>query len=164
MQIGILSDTHDKVSRTSAAVSLLIENGAEVLFHCGDLTTPDVVYECAGIPGYFVFGNNDFDVTNLRQAIETIDGTCLEWGGEVVLAEKRIAMTHGDSMKEIRRLLGRHPDYLLSGHTHVPADDYDGPTRCINPGALHRARAWTVALLDLASNELRFLNVGEGTS
>jgi len=161
MRVGILSDTHDKIARTSRAVSLLLKEGAEALIHCGDLTIPDVVYECAGVPGYFVFGNNDFDLPGLRHAIETIGGTCLEWGGEIVLGDKRIAVTHGDSTQELRRLLANQPDYLFSGHTHVPADERDGRTHRINPGALHRARDLTVALLDLVSDELRFLKVSD---
>jgi putative phosphoesterase len=159
MRIGILADTHDKVERTSLAVRLLVSEGAEALFHCGDLTGPDVVEECAPLPSYYVFGNNDFDVAELRRAMSAIGGTCLAWGDEVVLGGRRIAMTHGDSAKEIRRLAARGPDYLLFGHTHVPADNKEGATRYVNPGALHRAASWTVALLDLATDELRFLDV-----
>ncbi|WP_422926730.1 YfcE family phosphodiesterase [Singulisphaera sp. PoT] len=161
MRIGILSDTHDKVGRTSRAVALLLSEGAEVLIHCGDLTEPDVVYECIGAPAYFVFGNNDFDVKGLRKAMQVIDATCLEWGGEVELAGKRIAVTHGDSMKEIRRLLAKHPDYLLTGHTHAPSDEREGNTRLINPGALHRTKVRTMAILDVATDELRFLTLPE---
>jgi predicted phosphodiesterase len=60
---------------------------------------------------------------------------------------------------DVRRLLVARPDYLLSGHSHYPADRRDGPTRRINPGALHRADEYTVALLGLESDELRFLTV-----
>src|SRR5689334_13658422 len=100
MKVGILSDTHDHVKRTARAVAMLRDEGAEALFHCGDLTTADIVYECAGLPGHYVFGNNDFDEDDLREAIRLVGGVCLERGGEVTLAGKRIALTHGDSPRE----------------------------------------------------------------
>jgi uncharacterized protein len=157
MLIGILSDTHDQVERTRSAVKLLIAEGASVLIHCGDLTSPEVVHECSLAPCYFVFGNCDEDRQALRQAISTIGGTCLERGGLITLAGQRIAVTHGDSEQELVRLTALQPDYLFTGHTHRLADAQKGPTRWINPGALHRASTWTVALLDLASNHLRVL-------
>ena len=133
MRIGILSDTHDQVERTSRAVRRWSPQGAEVLIHCGDLTGPDVVYECAGLPAYFVFGNNDFDEAGLRRAMAGIGAVCLGAVGEIELGGKRIAVTHGDSAREIRRLAGSSPDYLFFGHSHWPADERQGPTRWINP-------------------------------
>ncbi len=159
MRIGILSDTHDHMQRTARAVALLVAEGVEALIHCGDLTEPDVVHECGVLPSYYVFGNNDFDEDGLRRAIEAVGGTCLERGGEITLAGRRIAVTHGDSAKQVRRLADAKPDYLLFGHSHVPTDQHHGLTRWINPGALHRAESWTVAVLDLAKDELRFLKV-----
>jgi putative phosphoesterase len=159
MRIGILSDTHDQVERTTLAVDLLAAEGVEILIHCGDLTGPDVVEACRRLTTYYVFGNNDFDEDALRQAIGDHDGTCLERMGEIEIRGRRIAVTHGDSDARLRRLAGAGPDYLLSGHTHRPADLRRGRTRWINPGALHRAAAWTVATLDLERDTLRILTL-----
>jgi len=159
MRIGIISDTHDQIERTRLAVRTLVEQGAEALIHCGDLTTPDVVYECGVLPCHIVFGNNDYDETGIREAMTAIRGVCLEKGGEITLGGKRIAVTHGDSGKQIRRLSAAKPDYLLFGHTHVPSDAREGSTRFINPGAIHRAQNWTVALLDLDTDLLRFVKI-----
>jgi putative phosphoesterase len=159
MRIGILSDTHDQVGRTELAVCRLIDVGAEALVHCGDLTGPEIVYELAGLPSYYVFGNNDFDEDCLRRAMNATGGTCLGYGGEIMLAGRRIAVTHGDSSRELRRLSGSDPDYLLFGHAHVVSDARVGRTRFINPGALHRAATWTVALLDLDTDALQILNI-----
>jgi putative phosphoesterase len=161
--IGILSDTHDQVRRTGLAVAMLRAAGAEALFHCGDITIGDVVHECCNIPGYFVFGNCDGDRKGLRAAIDAIGGVCLEQGGLVSLAGRRIAITHGDSETELRRLVAQKPDYLLSGHTHRFCDVERESVRHINPGALHRATQWTVAILDTASNRLQLLPVSNGS-
>jgi uncharacterized protein len=160
MRLGILSDTHDQLERTARAVELLRAEGAEVLFHCGDLTGPEVVALCGVLPCHIVFGNNDADrIPELRRAVAEVKGVCLEWGGEVTLAGKRIAAVHGHLTRDVRPLLAAKPDYLLSGHSHTPADRRYGPTRRINPGAVHRARVLTVALLDLEADALRFLEV-----
>jgi putative phosphoesterase len=161
MRVGIISDTHDRQDRTRRAIQLLKAEGAEALFHCGDLIESAMVGVCAVMPCYFVFGNNDADsVPEIRKAIdEFADAVCLQWGGEVELAGKRIAMTHGHLQTDVRRLLAASPDYLFSGHSHIAADWRAGKTRRINPGALHRASSLTVALLNLENDELRFLVV-----
>lgn len=159
MKIGILSDTHDQADRASLAVATLIEAGAEVLVHCGDITGPAVVARCVGLPIYYVFGNNDFDEAGLRAAMARAGATCLERGGLIEVEGRRIAVTHGDSDREARRLLGLDPEFFLYGHSHLPADDRRAGVRWINPGALHRAARWTVAVLDLADDSLGFLTI-----
>jgi len=162
MRIGILSDTHDKIARTNLAIRLLADAGAELLIHCGDLTRPEIVEEFAALKTYFVFGNNDYDESGLRRVINLVGGICLERAGEITLGGKRIAVTHGDSSREVDRLAALDPDYLFFGHTHLATDSREGCTRYINPGALHRASDYSVALLDLESDELRMLPIRHG--
>lgn len=161
MKIGILSDTHDQWERTRTAVALLKAEGASALFHCGDLTRSNIVTACSSLPCYFVFGNNDlFHMNEIRLAIsETPGAVCLEWGGEVQLHDKRIALTHSHDLQELKRMLALRPDYLLTGHSHIADDTRDGATRRINPGALHRARTYSIALLNLVDDSLRFLTL-----
>jgi putative phosphoesterase len=159
MRLGILSDTHDRLQRTVTAVQQLLDAGADILIHCGDLTGPDIVYACSVRPSYFVFGNNEYDWAALRRAAADAKATCLEWAGEITLAGKRIAVAHGHLMGDVRRLKAARPDFFLYGHSHIAADRHEGNLRCINPGALHRAADFSVALLDLEKDELRFLAV-----
>ena len=161
MRLGILSDTHNQSDRTRRAVEMLIGRGAEVLVHCGDFTRPDILTACAVLPCYFVFGNNDSDnVSGLRRVAGEVGAVCLEWGGVVDLGCKRIGVTHGHMRIDVNRVLAQEPDYLFSGHSHFADDFRDGGVRRINPGALHRAGEFTVALLDLDRDELEFLRVG----
>jgi uncharacterized protein len=160
MRLGILSDTHNRLARTRCAIDLLRAEKVDVLFHCGDLTRAEVVAICAEPKCYFVFGNNDADNSpELKSAMQETGGVCLGWGHEVTLAGKRVAVVHGHMSHDVRRLLAAKPDFLLSGHSHVREDRRQECTRRINPGALHRAAEFTVALLDLESDDLRFLNV-----
>jgi putative phosphoesterase len=166
MLLGILSDTHDHPNRTRRAVDLLQSAGAQALVHCGDLNSPAIVRLLSGLPSWFVFGNNDVlgrhDVRAAQQfeaVAEEVGAVCLQWGGIIELSGKRIAVTHGHQGVEERRLLAVQPDYLLTGHTHERHDRRVGPTRLINPGALHRVAEFTVALLNLSTDELQFLAV-----
>ena len=159
MRLAVVSDTHGHVSSTKAAVRLLAAQDVEAVVHCGDIGSPAIIPLFAPWPAHFVFGNGDFKEAALRRAIGSCDGICLERGGELELGGKRIAVAHGDSAAEIRRLAAAKPDYLMFGHSHVATDEREGPTRWINPGALHRASTWTVALLDLDSDVLTMLRI-----
>lgn len=160
MKIGILSDSHNHLERTQRAVAQLREAGAEALFHCGDLATPEIVSACAVLPFYFAFGNHDADmVQQLEQAAAETGAHCLQWGGEVTLAKKRIALVHGHITRDLRPLLEAEPDYLLTGHSHQQHDFHEGTTRRINPGALFRAKVFTVATLDLLTDDLQWIEV-----
>lgn len=162
MILGIVADTHDELVRTERAVRILRETGAEALVHCGDLASPPILAACAVMPCWFVFGNHDADmVPVLRTAAESVGATCLGWGGIVELAGKRIGVAHGHLGTDVRRVLAGRPDYLLFGHAHFASDAVVDSVRRINPGALHRADEFTVAILDLDSDTLRALQVSE---
>jgi uncharacterized protein len=158
MILGIISDTHDKLKRTKLAVSMLQDAGAEALIHCGDFEEPHMLSACAVLPLWFVFGNNDSD-SDLRLAAVDSGAVCLEWGGVVELAGKRIGVTHGHLTTELRNVLNQKPEYLLYGHSHDASEHRENGVRYINPGALHRATEFTVAFLDLKSDELKWLTV-----
>ena len=113
------------------------------------------------MPFYFVFGNHDSDMVGIleSEADTHSNANCLGWGGEIALANKRIAVVHGHLTMDLNPLLEAQPDYLLSGHFHEPRDWMHGTTRRIIPGALHRAENFTVALLDLSTDKLEFIEI-----
>ena len=156
MKIGILSDTHNQLQRTQFAVEELLDEGAEVLIHCGDLATAEIVQACAqSVPFYFVLGNHDADnVPALTQAAEEYGAQCLGWCGELTLANVHIAICHGHLKTDRQTLNSRQPDIMLSGHSHIANHWMEDDVWRINPGALHRATEFTVALLDLTNDEL----------
>jgi len=160
--IGILSDTHDHVEITTAAIALLKARGAEFFIHCGDVGSEKVVDQLAGLQAAFVFGNCDWDRDQLERYARNIGVACHGVFADLELAGKRIAVLHGDDphLRE-RLLIAQSHDYLLQGHTHVQLDHRVGRTRIINPGALFRARRKTVALLDTGTDQLTFLEVAQ---
>ncbi len=162
MRIGVLSDTHDQVSRTEVAVTILRTEGATILIHCGDIIGKAVLQTCSELPCYFVFGNHDADnVPELRQASVELEANCLGWGDVMEFAGKSIGVTHGHLTTDVKRLLVSQPDYLLSGHLHEPRDWIENGVRRINPGALHDAEEYTVCVIDLQTDEVRHIRVME---
>jgi putative phosphoesterase len=159
MILGIISDTHDQGQRTAQAIGLLHQAKAEVIVHCGDLTGANMLALFSGTPLYFVLGNND-DEDELRPAAKGMaEVRYLGQLGIIELDGKRIGVTHGHLRKDVHDLFTKAPDYLLTGHSHIAMDERHGKIRRINPGALYRAQRYSVAVLNLQTDELRFLAV-----
>jgi uncharacterized protein len=158
--VGILSDTHDRVAAARAAVELLRRGGAEYYVHCGDVGSELVLDVLAGLPAAFVFGNNDWDRRGLERYAAAVHVSCLGHGGELELGGKLFHVQHGDDAPAMRQAAeSQRFDYLLHGHSHLTRDERVGRTRIINPGALHRAREKTVALVDTSTDALKFISV-----
>jgi putative phosphoesterase len=161
MKIGILSDTHNDGATTKRALQAFRRSGVHTLFHCGDLTSAEMVQHFRGFEVYFVRGNMDrHHVQALTVAIAAQSGAFwLGKGGEVELDGRRFAITHGDREEVLETLLFAEPDYLFTGHTHRHHDERIGPTRLINPGALggtrHEARS--ICILDPATDQLEVI-------
>jgi predicted phosphodiesterase len=72
----------------------------------------------------------------------------------------KIAFLHGDDHRTMRDVeQSGYYDFLFYGHTHQAEEHRTGPTRVINPGALHRARPKTFVVLDLGRREVESVTV-----
>jgi putative phosphoesterase len=162
MIVGILSDTHGKTDMAHLAVQTLIGQGAEYLVHCGDVGGKEVLDALAGHPAMFVFGNNDYDRDELENYAKILGIACGGEHGKLAFGGKLAVVTHGDDHRLLRKLLEQQKiDYLFVGHTHEKLDRREGRVRMINPGALYRAAVKSVALLDTARDQLRFITIAE---
>jgi putative phosphoesterase len=159
MKIAIVSDTHSRYQTVEAALQKIEAHGVDLLIHCGDIEDADAVMLFpAGT--HFVFGNCDVNRAGLRLAMKHANVTLHEPFGQLELDGVKLAFVHGDDQRLLRQLeeAGEFA-YLFHGHTHQRRDERSGPTRVINPGALHRAAVKTFAVLDLASGELETVTV-----
>jgi uncharacterized protein len=158
--LGVLSDTHGNADAAAAGIASLRAAGAEFLVHCGDVGGERVLDLLAGIPGAVVWGNTDYDRASLTRYAVELGIRCGDFL-ELELSGKKIAVTHGDDPKLIRRATDEPAryDYLLLGHTHVASIQRMGRLCIVNPGALHRAAKKTVAVVDLVGGEVRHLGV-----
>lgn len=152
MKIGILSDSHGRRPPLVAALAELRERGITTVLHCGDVEDVETVALFRGLDAHFVPGNCDHDSEALRAAVEAATCTYHDGWGQLQLEGRKIAFLHGDDKVRMRELENSgYFDFLFYGHTHEAAEHRTGPTRVINPGALHRARPKTFLILDLPS-------------
>jgi len=135
---------------------MLVDRGAEMLLHMGDIETEDVLDALAGLDARIVFGNND-DERSLGRYATSLGLRVLHPLGRLEADGRTIAFTHGHIGTAVRD--GSSADYFIHGHTHRQRDERRGATRFINPGALHRASPFSVALLDPSSDSLEFVVV-----
>ncbi|MGE3180524.1 MAG: metallophosphoesterase family protein [Phycisphaerae bacterium] len=175
MIIGILSDPHGKRLRFRRALATLRACGAEAIFCCGDFERVELLDELVGLSAWFVFGNCDEPEGEFQRYALSIGLTPPTSSPVFVdLLDQRIAFGHGherffvqldrdirsDSLDLARSRL-QCAQYLLHGHTHQAADSRILDTRVINPGALQRARVYTVATLNLKTDELKYWRIDD---
>lgn len=120
--IAVFGDTHDRFP-TDLPARLA---SADELWHLGDVCDPAtlVEFELLGRPLFVVRGNNDWtEAWPLTRRLE-----------------RRGRVFHLEHIAPRRAPPGA--EFVLSGHTHVPADETDAAgVRWLNPGCITRPRA-----------------------
>lgn len=163
MKIGILSDTHNEIANTRAALAIFKAREVEFLIHCGDLTNPDMVSLFQGWRVAFVYGNIDKKQGTLARAVAAAGG--LQTIGAVFqnkLDGVRIGACHGheNGVLESMVISGEY-DLVLHGHFHVRKDEKVNSTRVLSPGALggtyHEPRS--ICIYDLGNGTADMIEI-----
>lgn len=157
--IGVLSDSHGNVDATRRAVASLVESGARTLIHLGDVESESVLDELVGHESYIVFGNCDYRVDALTRHARSMGLNVAHPAGRMEVSGQMIAFTHGHLPRLMDEAIDDGVQWLLHGHTHEIRDEQQDRTRIINPGALFRAERYTVALLEPATREVRWIEI-----
>ncbi|MHC4976946.1 MAG: metallophosphoesterase family protein, partial [Planctomycetota bacterium] len=76
--LGLLSDSHGEQERTSRAIALLVELGADSIVHLGDVCSEGVLDAMAGapVPIRFVWGNMDEGLVSLEKYARGLGMIC----------------------------------------------------------------------------------------
>lgn len=162
MKIGIVSDTHNHTENTKVALDWLRAHEITTLIHCGDITTPEIVYLFGGFKVTFVFGNMDSSWIELGEAANRIGADRPKQSSEIELEGKLIGVTHGALFSTLQGMImsGKY-DYVCHGHTHQRRNEYKSAygVRVINPGALggNKPETRSICILDLASGDIEFV-------
>ena len=164
MRIGIMSDTHGDERRTTRAAAQLLEMGAEVIVHCGDVGSEGVLTAlataCQGVHVHVVLGNVDLWSSELLNFPAGLGVTLHGRVADLELGGRRIAVLHGDDGRAMHAaLMSGAYSYIFSGHTHSRSDTRVGAVRMINPGAIHRANPPSAALLDTVTGNLDWIEI-----
>jgi len=161
MKIGLISDTHENMTKIRRAVELFNREKVEVVLHAGDIISPITADHFQGLNSRFigVFGNNDGDRLYLRQRFRRIGKIHVD-KYEGRLGGKRFLLIHQPDMLEPLAASGAY-DVIVYGHTHRWEISRHGGTLVINPG---EAGGWitgkaTVVLLDTETMEARLVRL-----
>jgi putative phosphoesterase len=151
--IGILSDSHDNLTRVREAVRLFNDAGCDLVVHAGDFVAPFTVDELRNLkaPVRAVFGNCDGERAGLVRAFQGV-GEIREAPFTFLYGELRFAVVHLDG--PVNRLVrAKTCDVVVFGHTHRPLVEVRDGVLVVNPG---ETGGWlrgksTVVLLDPAT-------------
>jgi len=166
-KVGLLSDSHGRADITRQAVRVLLDAGAQLLVHLGDIESMEVI-DALVVPEaptdrkvetHIVFGNVDWGADALSEYARSLGVYVHNPVGRLDTGRGELVFLHGDRAGAIRQALSRGVRYICHGHSHLARDEVTGPTRLINPGALSRTHRKTVALLDTDTDELTFYPV-----
>jgi putative phosphoesterase len=162
MLLGIVSDTHGHLRNTLQAVAQLTELHVDVVLHCGDIGSVQIVALFAGWPTHFVLGNVDEDESDYRWAIEDVGLSYHGRFARIALEGKLIAVTHGDDPQLLRDAIATGEfDLVCTGHTHQRDLRTVGGTTVLNPGALYRSSRKSFAVVDWPAGNVEFVELRE---
>lgn len=155
MLIGIVSDTHGHVEFARPAIRMLESCEVELVIHCGDIGSEEIVGLFQRWPTHFVFGNCDTQYERFHRAIKAAGQTCHDRFGALETGGRKIAFLHGDDGPLLKETIaGGLYDLVCYGHTHIPEHHLEGRTLVLNPGALYRANPHSIAIVRLPELEI----------
>lgn len=158
--IGLLSDSHGEFARTQRAVERLVARGATCFIHCGDLEDPRCLDSLAGLNAHICCGNCD-EPSDFEGYAQSLDMHFYHRTGLLTIDGARIAFMHGDDSAAFELQIAANVGWLFHGHSHLARDVVIRGTRVVNPGALYRAKPFSVALVTPAHGDVEFLTIGE---
>ena len=161
MRVLIISDTHDNLGNVDHLIRNVIpREKPQLVVHLGDFTSPFTLLRLkeSGIPVIGVLGNNDGDISMLRE----IEHRVAPQPVETNLGEFSTFLMHGFKDASLTEkiataiALSGYYQLVLFGHTHKYKIEQKGKTLLVNPGALsgYLAEDATYAVLDLTSRNV----------
>lgn len=149
MKLGIISDTHDYLQHIPIALNFFLENGIDIIFHCGDWTKPETLEFISEEAHkrrqkvYGVLGNNDLHFKNDIYEVNEILPAKIKLpriSSDFLIFKYRkrnFGIFHGDNKSRLNQLLLENNfEALFVGHSHRPKIDFIHGTKVLNPGSL----------------------------
>jgi putative phosphoesterase len=154
-QLAVISDTHvpDRQSHLSdSLLGVLKLQKPDRIFHCGDISNPEVIQQLEGIaPLTAVLGNRDFlfhldlpleariEIGGVKVAVTHGQGSAWRY-----FTDKLKYLSSGYEFERYRRYFDTdYPDadLVIFGHTHTPVDLLMNGRRYFNSGATYPCAA-----------------------
>jgi len=163
MKIGVMSDSHDRMTMIRSAVAVFKENGVETIIHAGDFISP-ITFEYMkdiDVPFFGVFGNNDGEKFFLKKRFQNIGELHERCFIENIAGLKFIVLHENDTVDSIAK--SGDYDVVIYGHTHEIDVRKIGNTLVVNPGEVC---GWctgkhTVAIIDTENLDVEIIDISK---
>ncbi|MHA1409265.1 MAG: metallophosphoesterase [Candidatus Odinarchaeia archaeon] len=163
MKIGLISDTHDNIYAVRDAVNIFNSREVSEVLHAGDIISPFVIKEFKELlsPITFILGNNEGEITHLKQMIEKYNFTLSGRFYQKNIGGKQVAMVHGHIPIVESLIRSKMFDIVISGHTHRRLIERKNETLHVNPGEAcgYLTGTKTIAILDIDKLSVDFIEL-----
>ncbi len=88
--MALLSDTHDNVASTKAALRMLALHSPAAYLHAGDLVAEEMLEHFDGLRLHLVFGNNEWDHAAIKSRAKALGHFCHGQMAEIELGGKQL--------------------------------------------------------------------------
>jgi len=162
--IGVIADTHDRLSLVDRAVKRLNEEGVKLVLHAGDYIAPFVVPHFKPLKADLigVFGNNDGDRKLLGKRLSDLGADIRGRFAEVTTDGLKIGMVHGAEEELLQSLINVDGyDMIVHGHTHEAKTYRKGGTLVVNPGEVcgYLTGKSTIATLNTQTLDVKIISL-----
>lgn len=136
MILGVVSDTHNRLSSVEKIIDIFNEKDVDKVIHTGDITQAKTLsrFSRLNCPLVGVYGNNDLEEKNLKDTAEQNGFNFQDPPFLLTISNKKIAIFH--EPEEIENFLKKTPSIqlIIHGHTHRYRNEKIGNVKIINPG------------------------------
>lgn len=157
MKVGLLSDTHDNMTKIEKSVELLNEKGVEFVIHCGDIVSPFAAVPLKKLKCDFigVFGNNDGDLLMINKVT---DNKFYKAPKKIEFDNKSIILFHEPFIFED---IDESIEFVFYGHTHKKYLKKKGQQLIVNPGTVsgYLTGESTLSIVNLSTKTVDFLSI-----
>lgn len=137
LQIGLISDTHDRLPFIDKAIQKLNQQKIALVLHAGDYSAPFVVNSFKHLKSKMigVFGNNDAERNILSRKFEELHIDVSGTFKEIRFDGLKIALLHGENEELLGSIVNTQSyNLIVFGHTHKVKSSQKGDTLLVNPG------------------------------
>ena len=136
MILGVVSDTHNRVSNVEKIIDIFNSNNVDKVIHTGDITQARTLsrFSRLNCPLLGVFGNNDIQEEGLIETAKENGFDFQEPPFSLEIEGKKIAIFH--EPEEIENFIKKDPsiNLIIHGHTHIYRNEKVDGVRIFNPG------------------------------
>lgn len=140
MNIGVISDIHDRTDHLQLVMEEIDKGGCEIIIFLGDLEEPSTLISLIklgnGRPLHIILGNNDSEINRIKGIVGKNENITFHGiRGHTTIDHLRIGMSHYPSIAE-QHILSEDYDVVLHGHTHIASCKTIRGCILANPGEI----------------------------